>query len=263
MKIALVTLSEEGARVSERLAAGLGNTRIFLQENVADAAGVAGAERFDSVIGLTVEIFHQYDGIVYIAPCGVAVRAIAKHLRNKHGDPAVVVVDAGERFAISLLSGHEGGANDLALRVANILGAEPVITTTAEALKRLIIGIGCRRGVEADAVTDAVHEALRLIGGDLSQVRLLASADIKNDESGLIEAACRLGVPIRFIPSEAIRSSAMPFGRSDFVEEKVNLPAVAEPAALLAGRRTKLILPRTVLFGVTVAVAREDYSWSE
>jgi cobalt-precorrin 5A hydrolase len=196
-------------------------------------------------------------------PCGVVVRAVAPHLENKRTDPAIVVVDAGGRYAVSLLSGHEGGANDLAVKVANILGAEPVITTTTEALKDLVVGIGCRRGVEAEAVVSAVREALRLAGGELSRVRFLASADIKAGEEGLLDAARRLGVPVRFVGSEDIRSSTRSFDRSDFVEEKVNLPAVAEPATLLAGRRTTLILRKTVLRGLTVAVARESFMWSE
>jgi len=263
VKIALITLSKEGARLAARLAPELGGARVFLHADVTDDAGMTGSERFESVVALTGDIFHRYEGLVYIMPCGVAVRAIAAHMEDKKTDPAVVVVDAGGRYAVSLLSGHEGGANDLALRVGNSLGAEPVITTTTEALKDLIVGIGCRRGVEADAVMGAVKEALRLAGGDLSRVRYLASADIKKDERGLLDAARRLGVPIRFIGSGDIRSSAAAFDRSDFVEEKVNLPAVAEPAALLAGRRTTFILRRTVLHGVTVAVARENFLWSE
>ncbi len=263
MKIALITLSEEGARLALRLRAGLDGSRLFLPEDAAKPAGIEGAYRFDRVMELTAEIFPRYEGLVYLAPCGVAVRAIAGCLKDKHTDPAVVVVDAGGRFAVSLLSGHEGGANDLAVKVANILGAEPVITTTTEAVKNLIIGIGCRRGTASETVVRAVTEALRLAGEELSRVRFLASADIKSGEEGLREAARLLGVPVRFISSEEIRSAALPFDRSDFVKEKVNLPAVAEPAALLAGRRPRLILPKAVLFGVTVAVARESFLWSE
>lgn len=263
MKIALVSLSKEGARLAGRLAPELGDARAFLHSGVKDDSGVPGSERFKSVMTLTKEIFHRFDGIVFIMPCGAAVRAVAPHLKNKKTDPAVVVVDAVGRYAVSLLSGHEGGANDLAVKVGNILNAEPVITTTTEALKDLIIGIGCRRGVSADAIVSAVTKALQSAGGDLSRVRYLASADIKKDEPGLLDAARRLGVPIRFIGSGDIRSSTVGFDHSRFVEEKVKLPAVAEPAALMAGRRTTFILRRTVLQGVTVAVARENFTWSE
>jgi cobalt-precorrin 5A hydrolase len=143
--------------------------------------------------------------------------------------------------------------------LSNILGAEPVITTTTEALKTIIVGVGCRRGVEPSKIEQAVELAVKDAGATIEQVRLMASADIKADEEGLILAARRLGIPLRFIPSEDIRSTTRIFTRSLFVQEQVNLPAVAEPAALLAGRRTQLILPRKVYNGVTAAVARESF----
>ena len=258
MRIALISLSDEGAQVIGRLQAGLAKADIYLHETVSDAFA---GRRFHSVVTLTAEIFDHYDGLVYVAPCGVVVRSLAKSIRHKETDPGIVVVDVGARFAVSLLGGHEGGANDLAIMVSNMLGAEPVITTTTEALKRVIVGVGCRRGVKSEAITNAVQEALRQAGIDMKEVRLLSSADIKRNEPGLLEAARLLGIPVRFIPAEEIRSSGRAFTRSDFVRKKVNLPAVAEPAALLAGRRTRLILPKTTINGVTVALAQESFSW--
>jgi cobalt-precorrin 5A hydrolase len=172
-----------------------------------------------------------------------------------------VAVDAGGRWAISLLSGHEGGANDLAVTVANILSAEPVISTTTEALKTVIVGVGCRRGTKSAQILTAISQALQEGGLEVSQVRLISSADIKSREQGLLEAANELGVPLRFISSEEIRDSRRRFHHSDFVRQKVNLPAVAEPAALLAGRRTKLILRKRAYNGVTVALAQESCLW--
>ncbi len=109
-------------------------------------------------------------------------------------------------------------------------------------------------------MVEAVNEALKEAGLDLRQVRLLSSVDIKADEAGLLTAASELGVPLRFVSSDEIRSCVLDFQHSDFVEEKVNLPAVAEPAALLAGRRTKLIVKKRIHDGVTVAVAQESCS---
>ena len=163
---------------------------------------------------------------------------------------------------VSLLSGHEGGANDLAIRVANLTGAEPVVTTTTEALKSVIVGIGCRRGTKAERIVAAVREALAEAGVSLEEVRLLASADIKANEAGLLAAAETLGVPIRFLSAAEIRTSTREFSHSDFVEEKVNLPAVAEPAALLAGRRTQFICRKKTINEITIALAREGFSWS-
>lgn len=255
MRLALITLSVEGARVAMRLASAIPSTDLYLHSAVATRAK---AKHFDAVVTLTRKIFRRYNGLIYICPTGVVVRAIAPLVHHKLSDPAVVVLDVGARYAISLLSGHEGGANALALRVANILGAEPVVTTTTEAVRNLIVGVGCRRGAASETIVAAVRAALRKVGSRPEQVRLLASADIKSKEAGLIEAAAQLGLNLRFIASDELRATTRQFRRSEFVKSKVNLPAVAEPCALLAGRRTQLILPKTILNGVTVAVAREN-----
>ena len=257
MKTALISLSDEGASIVNRLKAGLGDVDVFLHEKVSESFE---GRRFKSIITLTSEIFALYDGLVYAAPCGIVVRALAQNIGHKTTDPGVVVVDVLGRFAVSLLGGHEGGANNLAVTVSNIIGAEPVITTTTEALKTVIVGIGCRRGVKAKAIVDAIDLALSKAGVERAEVRLLSSADIKKNEKGLLEAARILNIPLRFIRSEEIRSSGRAFARSEFVEKKVNLPAVAEPAALLAGRRTRLILPKMKSSAVTVALARESSS---
>ncbi|MBI2191564.1 MAG: cobalamin biosynthesis protein [Planctomycetes bacterium] len=252
--IALISVSDAGARAAARLSERLPVARAFLHESA--SASFAG-ERYSSLVDLTSRLFSEFGSLVYSAPCGAVVRAVAPLLQNKKTDPAVVVVDAGGRYAISLLSGHEGGGNALAVLAANALGGEPVITTASEAVKTVIAGIGCRRGVECARVLEALHQALEKAGVSIREVRLLASADIKAGEAGLLQASARLGIPIRFIPSEEIRACPMAFSRSEFVEEKVNLPAVAEPAALLGGRRTRLLLPRILCNGITVALARE------
>jgi cobalt-precorrin 5A hydrolase len=280
---ALITLSKEGAKLLAPLARALPAARLYIHESVRDDAppGVSGgtdvggsgrnrrkpvhreAERFTRIADLTASLFPACRGLVYAAPCGVVVRAIAPLLGNKQVDPAVVVLDTGGRWAVSLLSGHEGGANRLALRIANILGAEPVITTTTEAIRSVIVGIGCRRGTPAERIVAAVQTALAEAGITLDEVRLLASADVKADERGLLTAAEALGVPIRFIAAAEIRGCLRDFSHSDFVKGKVNLPAVAEPAALLAGRRTRFICRKKRIDGITIALAREGFSWSE
>ncbi len=283
--IALVSLSNEGARlaavIGQRLSpighrpSGIGH-RLSASQPTADSrqptadsrqpdeylhvdvTELPQGRRFERLVDLSREIFGLYQGLIYVAPVGAVVRAIAPLLQHKTIDPAVVVVDVGGRWAVSLLGGHEGGANELAVAVANILGAEPVISTSTEAGKDLIVGVGCRRGVECSAIVGAVRQALAVAGCDLARVRLLASADIKADEAGLVEAARQLGLPLRLIAAEEIRQTIYAFEHSQFVQDKVDLPAVAEPAALLAGRRTRLLVPRQVFPGVTVAIAQEN-----
>lgn len=255
MKIALITLSREGKRIASRLAKGLENSDVFVHESVPQRGNETS---FPSIVELTARIFNRYEGIIYIVPCGVAVRAITPLIHHKLKDPAVVVVDVGGRYAISLLSGHEGGANDLAFRAANLIGGEPIVSTTTEVVKNLIVGVGCRRGAKAESIIEAIREGLRRAGARLSDVRVLASADVKMHEEGLLQAAEKLGLSLRFVSSEEIITTAKKFTRSKFVAAKVKLPAVAEPSALLAGRRTQLILPKNIIHGVTVAIAREN-----
>lgn len=252
---AVITLSETGARKAVRLVESLGDADLYVHKIV---PACYGGRRFSAVQTLTRRIFHRYKNLVYILPTGVAVRSINGLLKGKLVDPAVVVLDVGARYAISLLSGHEGGANKLALQVGNILAAEPVITTTTDAEKDLIVGVGCRRGAGADDIVTAVRQALRKVKADPARVRLLATADIKHDEKGLLEAADILGMGLRLVSSEELRSTAKQFKHTPLAVRKVGLPAVAEPAALLAGRRTRLILNKSIIRHVTVAIAREN-----
>jgi len=254
MSTAVITFSAEGLKVMQRIAAGMPVDR-YLHRGQAAPPGV---HSFEHVYTLTEEIFGRYSGLVFIAPCGVVIRAIAPLIRHKLKDPAVICLDVGARHAVSLLSGHEGGANRLAVEVANLTGADPVISTTTEAVKSLVVGIGCRKGKSAAEIRAAVLSALQLVGGGLDQVRYLATADVKRSEPGLLQAADDLEIPLRIIDSELIRMSGLPCEPSEFVQQKVNLPAVSEPAALLSGRRTSLILQKTAFNGITIAIAREN-----
>jgi cobalt-precorrin 5A hydrolase len=82
------------------------------------------------------EIFSKFDAIVAVMASGVIVRAVGPHLKSKFSDPAIVCVDVAGRFAVSLVSGHYGGANHLARMIAKGIGAIPVITTASDALGR-------------------------------------------------------------------------------------------------------------------------------
>lgn len=74
----------------------------------------------------------ELSAVIFIGAMGICVRSIAGCIRDKHTDPAVVCVDSSGRFAIPVLSGHIGGANELARQIAGILGAEAVITTQSD-----------------------------------------------------------------------------------------------------------------------------------
>src|SRR5450830_1692524 len=124
---------------------------------------------------------HQAQWLM-LAASGVAVRFLEGLPQDKLTDPAVVLLDEAGRFAISLLGGHEGGGNQLAYRVANVVGAVPVVTTATEALKPLVLGIGCRKNVPVEKISAAVTRALALLGRPLSDVREVATIDLKAEE---------------------------------------------------------------------------------
>ena len=255
MKLAAITFSPEGLRVCAQLQETLPDLSLYVHDALPLPEK---AISFPKIMALVPAIFSQYDGIIFIAPTGLVLRALASSITSKLSDPAVVVVDVGGRTAVSLLSGHEGGANDLAVMVANIIDAEPMISTTTEAVKDLIVGIGCRKGKSQDDIMAAVIKVLRLENIPLEKVRYLATAEVKANEPGLLAAAKALDIPLRIISNERIRNCQQEFQPSTFVKQQVNLPAVAEPVALLAGWRTSLIVRKQAHQGITIAVAQEN-----
>ena len=119
MKLAYLSFTEKGRQLAGRLAAALGGS---VQRCGASC----------SLEAWTAAHFPKNDGLIYVGAAGIAVRAIAPHLKSKTTDPAVVVVDECARYAIPILSGHLGGANDLARAIGRVCGALPVLTTATD-----------------------------------------------------------------------------------------------------------------------------------
>jgi cobalt-precorrin 5A hydrolase len=202
--------------------------------------------------------YRRHPQWIIIAASGISVRFLDGLPQDKHSDPAVVVLDEAGRFAVSLLAGHEGGANRLTYRVANAAGAVPVITTATEALKPLVVGIGCRKGVSAEQIAAAVNLALG--ERQLAEVREMATIDLKADEPGLLAFCEQYDVPLRVLASATVVARPWVTKASDWVQQNVGLPGVCEPCALIASPRGRLIVPKTALNGVAVAVV-EDMGW--
>ena len=121
MTRAYLAFTDTGLALARRLADALSGS--------VDRCGSGGV----SLAGWTALQFAQSDALVFVGAVGIAVRAIAPHCRSKASDPAVVVLDECGRFAVPVLSGHLGGANDLARALAAVCGAVPVITTATDA----------------------------------------------------------------------------------------------------------------------------------
>lgn len=256
MKIAIVAITEKGLQNALKLKASMEDAHVYASAKIGSGND---AIIFDcGVSELIDDIFGEYDGLILCMALGIVVRVIAPHIRSKHTDPAVVSVDEGGRFAISALSGHEGRANELAIIVANILGAEPVITTASESVRDIVIGIGCRKGAKAEDIITAIETALKEEGREIRDVRCISTIDLKRGEPGLIEACAKLGTPLRIISSDLVKYFNGEYRRSSFVNEKIGIEGVCEPCALLTAKNPKLIMPKRILSGVTVAMAKEN-----
>lgn len=129
-QIAIAGFTTNGCVLAQKIVSELEGARAWAPHRISEEVGLPG---FDSVGAWAGEAFaHGFDGIVFVGACGIAVRAIAPYVASKMHDPAVVCVDEAGTWAISLLSGHVGGANDLARSVARIVGATPVVTTATD-----------------------------------------------------------------------------------------------------------------------------------
>ncbi|MFI1026491.1 precorrin-3B C(17)-methyltransferase [Streptomyces sp. NPDC020951] len=121
--IGLISATAAGAAARDRLAAAW-----------PDRTRVYDGRAYDGVGDAVRRAFAECEQLVCFLATGAVVRLVAPLLSDKASDPGVVCVDEAGRFAVSLVGGHEGGANELALAVGGLLGAEPVVTTATDAV---------------------------------------------------------------------------------------------------------------------------------
>ena len=117
--IACLAFTERGGALAERICAAIGGEASCTR----DGTGLR---------DWTAANFPTMRALIYVGAAGIAVRAVAPHLVSKASDPAVLCVDEGGRFVIPLASGHLGGANELARRIADAIGATAVVTTATD-----------------------------------------------------------------------------------------------------------------------------------
>ena len=119
--ICIISVTEKGDVLARKIEKEIGGD-LYLKSQIKDF-------KLKNIMSIC---FEKYDSIIFISSTGIAVRAIGKYLISKATDPAVVVVDVCNKFSISLVSGHLGGANNLTLKVSEVLGNTPVITTATD-----------------------------------------------------------------------------------------------------------------------------------
>ena len=164
MKIAVVSITKHGIALAGRVIAALPGAALFCPEKfrvAAETAAPGAAHCYTGKVGDQVPaLFAAFDGIVCIVSLGAVVRLIAPHLKNKEEDPAVVVIDEAGKFVIPVLSGHLGGANACAERLAALLGARPVLTTASDVSQTIAVDIlGRELGWRVEASKEALTRA--------------------------------------------------------------------------------------------------------
>jgi cobalt-precorrin 5A hydrolase len=138
--IAIIALTKKGVETACRISAALNKLEIknslFSPEQCVQGWAMPLEMRLGEFVK---EIFGKVDAIIGVMATGIVVRAVAPCLKSKLNDPAVVCVDVSGRFAISLLSGHYGGANELTRIIAREIGAIPVVTTASDVMGKISV----------------------------------------------------------------------------------------------------------------------------
>ena len=278
---------------------------------------------------LLEKTFNEYDLHIFVAATGAVVRIIDGKFRSKDTDPAVITVDDHANFVISLLSGHLGGANEECERIADGIGAIPVITTASdvggkiavdifsqkikakledlEGAKRvtslivngekvslhlpknivthdensagaivisnrknieiskiipqnIFIGIGCKRGTAKEHIVEKLKYAMDKQNLELSSIKMAASAWVKSDETGLLEAMEELGIPIKFFDKEEIlKYENLIEEKSEFVKKTIGVYGISEPCAFMASSgKGKFLVKKMKLGGMTLSIFEDD-----
>lgn len=334
MKLAIISVSDKGQELAKHLSQMIDSDSTIIKCDMYHK----NVKRYFPIL------FYEYDAIIAIMASGILIRSIAPLIESKTTDPAVLNIDDNGNFVISTLSGHLGGANDLTVKIAGLLDATPVITTstdvnnklgidvlakdlylsidnTKEILffnkailegreisltvnpdknfkylfeylnnntfeinvsiyyssnvnpdeiqvtlddhemilreRKIVVGIGCRRGKECEKIHHGLVESLNDLKLIPSRVNMLASAEIKKDEEGILELSEKLDVPVYFVELDKLKLfKSRDVARSEFVYSKFGIYGVCEPSALImAGIDSKLIYKKTSYDGVTIAVA--------
>lgn len=159
-KICLLAFTDKGMELAGKIENKLSSERSVLIYD----------KKKEKAADFVSENFAEKEAFVFVGATGIAVRLIAPFINRKDKDPAVIVIDELGRFVIPVLSGHIGGGNQLALEIAEMIGAEPVITTATDIN-------GC---FSADVwATD-----LGCVIEDISRIRDISSAVLRDEKIG-------------------------------------------------------------------------------
>jgi len=167
----LVAVTRSGTLQVRRLAPSLPGAVVIVADAHAPLlAGISNAVTpySGALSGCIPGLFAGFDQLVFCLSVGAVVRLIAPHLGSKYRDPGVLAIDDAARFVVPVLSGHVGGANAYAERLADLLGATAVITTASDVAGTIAVDIlGRELGWQVEAPKiNLTRVAARLVDGE-------------------------------------------------------------------------------------------------
>lgn len=176
----------------------------------------------ESLSQWTGKMFAEKRAVIFVSATGIAVRAIAPWIRDKMTDPPVVTVDEGAQFVIPLLSGHVGGANELARHIADWLEAVPVITTATDVNGKFAV----------DLFASAYHMTIT----DRKEAKNISAAVLEGKQIGVFS-----DLPIKKLPDG--------FVMDRWCEENICI-TVKDPSFPEKKASYLRLVPRAVVLGV-------------
>ncbi|MBN1930188.1 MAG: cobalt-precorrin 5A hydrolase [Desulfobacterales bacterium] len=235
-KLAVWAITPKGTKLAQKLVDELPQADFYLSAKLKSNTQSLRVQPFQSLADTVSSAFNQYNGHVFIMAVGIVVRILAPLIRHKAIDPAVVVMDETGQHAISLLSGHIGGANHLTKKIANITHAVPVITTATDLNQVPAIDvIAQERGLwieNPDAVKYInmalltgqkinLHDPYRLISDAIPESHLLKHANPGDTEVLNRQKFSWQDHPLVFV--------------DDIIKKRSSKTLILRPASLVAG----------------------------
>ncbi len=159
-KLAVLSLTKGGFQTAKKINELFPESTHFTMGANNDGSAV---EMPHKLFKFLPEIFNKYETLVFVMATGIVIRGIAPLIKDKKTDPGVVVLDEKGNYAISLLSGHLGGANEATHEIANRLGAQAVITTSSDVNNKVAVDMIAKNNGMAISDMEACKDITALL----------------------------------------------------------------------------------------------------
>ena len=138
-RVSIVAITKNGIEIGNKIKSAFPDWEVFAPAKFSNDSKITWYT--ESTSEKIAELFKNSDALICIFSLGAAIRLIAPHIKSKKTDPAVIAIDDNVNFVISVLSGHLGGANKLAQKIAAKIDSIPVITTAADVNKTIPVDL--------------------------------------------------------------------------------------------------------------------------